>query len=85
MCPDTFFQTTNLRNCIPPKYSDRQEKVCRITFSNSSLEPTENSKPKMKRQLVFALLINPSSMGLTQYECGRMKPLLCKTVIDRYL
>ncbi len=65
LCPDTFFQTTNLRNCIPPKFSDRQGKVCCITFSNSSLEPTENSKPKMKRQLVFALLINPSSMILS--------------------
>jgi hypothetical protein len=46
----------------PPQYSDRQRNVCRLTFSNSSLKPTENSKPNMQRELVFAVLINPFSM-----------------------
>jgi hypothetical protein len=75
MCPDTFLKTTNLHNCIPPKFRDLQGKVCRITFSNSSLEPTENSKPKMKRQLVFALLINPSSMQATHWKIYKEKQL----------
>jgi hypothetical protein len=40
MCPDT--SKLQIYVIASPKIYDRQGKVCRITFSNSSLEPTEN-------------------------------------------
>jgi hypothetical protein len=41
-----------------------------IISSNSSLKPTENIKPNMERELVFVVLINPSSMP-RYIKCGK--------------
>jgi hypothetical protein len=39
-----------------------------------SLKPTENIKPKTQRGLVFAILINPSSMTLTIGSVVKLDP-----------